>query len=77
MGSPIVTSGDQIRTVLVRQEPALTANPNDGGFTSFGCLQRGVIRGFRWDGFVVRDAGGAILGSCAKSSGNPCFEPAS
>ena len=76
LGSPIATAGDAIWTVLIRGEPELTANPNNGGFTPFGCIPHGVIRGLQWDGIVVRDADGAILGSCGKSSRNPCFEPA-
>ena len=76
LGSPIVTSNDAIWTVLVRQQPTLTANPNSGGVTLFKCVPHGVIRGFRWDGFVVRDAEGAVLASCGRSSGNACFEPA-
>lgn len=75
LGSPIATSGDVIATALVRKEPGLTANPNNGGTTGFGCVPHGVIRGFRWDGIVVGDANGEILESCGKSSGNPCFEP--
>ena len=76
LGAPIETSSDAIWTVIVRQEPTLTANPNTGGFTPFGCVAHGIIRGFQWDGLVVRDAEGAVLGSCGKSSGDPCFEPA-
>jgi hypothetical protein len=73
LGSPIATSSDTIWTTLVRLQPTLTANPVDRT-TSFECLPHGIIRGFRWDGFVVRDAGGAILASCSRSAGNPCFE---
>jgi hypothetical protein len=74
--APFGTTGNTLLPVTIRHEPAVIQNPNTGGSTLFGCVPVGLIRGFQWDGILVRNQNGNITAICSKSLANPCWEPA-
>jgi hypothetical protein len=73
LNTNFVTTGDNLLTVVARLSPAIVANPLNGGSTTFPCVPTGLIRGFQWDGFTVRDESGTVTGSCGKVLGSPCW----
>jgi hypothetical protein len=62
--SSLTTTSDSVWTVI--------ASPDTEATTTFACAPHGVIRGFRWDGLVLRFT--STVFSCSDYSGNPCFD---
>jgi hypothetical protein len=71
----LIGGGDSNWATVARQEPLLTANPNEGGVSLVPIDLLGLLVAFQWDGMAIRDIDGNLTASCSRSAGDPCWEP--